>query len=292
MSNSTEKYDDEKLKAATELLSDPDDAVSSMALDTIIESGRAEETLAAIQDDHDANVRRHAHQLGSILHQQKLLDDLIHKYEQARLDILEAFLDVDLLYDPSSSEHFLRQLLDEFCESFRVFKPKEIGLGRVISFLARQDFYVPPLPWIAIEEYLLGDVLHGDGAAVPTVLAVLAQKLGSLIGLDTQVATCNGFVCIICNREACVFENGLQIKEIAADDEICVLNNQQIFRLYICQLLTSSMATWEVFDTHLFMEILNRLCGLKTNCLPTPFGSTPFPYDGQSHVNDKEEDKP
>ncbi|GEM_PF-5413162 len=278
-----ESNSDAKFQAAVALLSDADEVIASKALEIILRSGRGEEVLATLQDSTDENARRHAQQLGSMIQQERLLQHMVKEYEQARLDILTALTDIDLLYDTSSSLPYLKKLLQELLDNFKPRK-KELSLKDVTSFMDVEGFYVPPLPWFAIEGYLLGDVLSGDGLATPLVLAVLCQTLGRAHGINIDIAICNGFVCVIYDEVICTPEHGWRCRKLAQEDEVINLNNQQLLQLYLHQLLVSSIATWEAYDVHLFLEILQRLYGIQDNPLPYPFG----PLDVQKQDTDQE----
>lgn len=269
--SSSVSFSDEKFKAALALLSDGDEIIASKALEIILRSGKGEEVLAGLQDSPDENTRRHAQQLGSMLQQDRLLQHMVTEYEQARLDILTAMTDIDLLYDTSSSLPYLKKLIQELLQNFKPRK-KEITLKDVTSYMDVEGFYVPPLPWFAIEGYLLGDVLSGDGMGTPLVLAVLCQALGRAHGTEISIVICNGFVCLLHDEVLCTPEHGWKCRKLAQDDEIITLNNQQLLQLYLHQLLVSSIATWEEYDVHLFLEILQRLYGIQDNPLPYPFG--------------------
>lgn len=270
-----ENPSESKLRAALELLSDPDDTIASMALETIVNSGKAEPLLAIVQDAPDDNTRRRAHQLGAMLQQEHFLQEMVSLHEQAKLDILQAMNNIDLLYDTSSSQPYLEKLLAELRQGFKPHRrpPK---LAEITRYMEKEGFYVPPLPWLAIDEYLLGDVLSGDGAGIPLVLAALCQFLGRAYGLEISIVTCNGFVGILSDDKLCILENGWECHPVTQDDEICKLNNQQALRIYLSTLLTSSIASWEIYDTHLFLHIFQKLYGLTENPLPYPFGSTTF----------------
>ncbi len=263
------------LQAARELLADQDEALASLAMDSIFQSGKAEETLAILQDESDENMRRHAHQLGSLLQRKSILDKLVNDYEQARLSALDALMQIDLLYDTSSSASFLQELLQNLEKRFREKypRPHQVSHHSLCCFMnAVERFFVPPIPWLAIEDYLLGDVLGGDGGASPLVLSILCRHLLTSRSVEAQVVFCNGFIGFLSQDRVCLPEHGWRSRPVQEQDEICPLNDQQILQLYLCQLLTSSIASWEVYDTHLFLEILQRLYGLQENPLPYPYG--------------------
>ncbi|MGN0867115.1 MAG: hypothetical protein ACI4SG_05510 [Oligosphaeraceae bacterium] len=260
------------LQAARELLADNDESLASLAMDSILKGGKAEETLALLQDEPDKNVRRRAHQLGTLLQHNAILDKLVKDYEQARVSALEALAQIDLLYDTSSSSTYLRDLLRNTEKNFRKKCRGPLTPQKLCSIMEDEGFFVPPMPWIAIEDYLLGDVLGGDGGAAPLVLSILSCHLAALRGLDAQVVFCNGFIGFLSKEWVCLPEHGWQCQRLQEQDEICPLHDQQILQLYLSQLLTGAIASWEVYDTHLFLEILQRLDGLPENPLPYPYG--------------------
>ena len=271
--NTPEIPSESKLRAALDLLSDPDDTIASMALETIFNSGNAEALLAAAQDEPDNNTRRRAHQLGAMLQQEHTLQEMVTAHEQARLDILQAMNDIDMLYDTSSSQPYLEKLLRELQQGFKPHR-HPAKLAEITRYMEKEGFYVPPLPWLAIDEYLLGDVLSGDGAGIPLVLAALCRFLGRSNGIEISIVTCNGFIGLLSDDKLCILENGWECHPVEKDDEICLLNNQQALRIYLSTLLTSSIASWEIYDTHLFLHIFQKLYGLNDNPLPYPFGNT------------------
>ncbi len=271
------------LQAARELLADSDEALASLAMDSILKGGKAEETLGLLQEESDKNVRRRAHQLGALLQQNAILDKLVKDYEQARISALEALTQIDLLYDTSSSPSFLRDLLQRTEKKFRQRCRGPLTPQKLCDIMESEGFFVPPMPWIAIEDYLLGDVLGGDGGAAPLVLSLLCCHLAALRGLEAQVVFCNGFIGFLSKEWICLPERGWQCQRLQEQDEICPLHDQQILQLYLCQLLTGALASWEVYDTHLFLEILQRLDGLQENPLPYPYGPrTAAPQPGES----------
>ena len=267
----TDSQSDAKLKAAVELLGDNDEMVASMALDTIFKSDKLCDVLVNAQDSNDENVRRRAQQLSSMFQQQALLEHTVTEYEQARLDILDAVINIDLLYDTSSSIFFLHEQVKKLSDALKT-KRKIAIFDELLGYMERSGYYVPPLPWLSIEEYLIGDVLTGDGAGTPIILAILAQSTGRRHGCEIAIALCNGFISIINDASICILENGWTSRPIDKKDEICVLNPQQLLRLYLSQLVASSIATWEAYDTHLFMEIFKLILGIKNDPLPYPFG--------------------
>ena len=256
------------------LLNDADELIASKALEIILRSGKAEEVLANLQDSANENARRHAQQLSAMLHREALLKKLVTEYEQARLDFLDALTYVDLLYDTSSSQQYLTKLLQELQENFKPARKRAI-LKEVTTYMDLEGFFVPPLPWFAIESYLLGDVLSGEGMSTPLVLAAICRALTRKEGIDIQIAICNGFICLLYDDVLCIIEHGWKCRTRRPEDEIFPLNNQQMFQLYLHQILSSSIATWEAYDVHLFLEILQRLYGIQDNPLPYPFGALP-----------------
>ncbi|MGN0892407.1 MAG: hypothetical protein ACI4Q0_03900 [Oligosphaeraceae bacterium] len=261
-----------RLQAAQALLGDSDNEVASLAMECILKSGKAEESLATLQDTADKNVRKRAHQLGTLLHQDAILRQLVQDYEQARLSALDGMMRIDLLYDTSSSLTFLQEQLTALETEFKKGIRGPLTFSKLCQSMERMDFFVPPLPWLAIEDYLIGDVLDGDGGASPLVLSTLCRHLATPRGLPVTIATCNGFIGFTHGDWVCLPEQGWQSRQLTRQDELCPLHDQQIFQLYLCQMLAGAMASWEAYDVHLFLEIYQSLFGLKGNPLPYPFG--------------------
>ena len=267
-----------QVQAALDFVGDTDELVSSMAMEKILQSGQAEQALATIQDDPDENTRRHAHQLGTLIQRKHILKSIVSDFEQARLPILTAMVRVDLLYDTSSSLSFLNGRLQELYNDFAAWLKNpsvtERNLDALCEFMDSRGFYVPPLPWLGIEDYLLGDVMDNYGDAVPLVLAALCQELGRQNHIKVNVIAWNGFIGLLDRLKGtvCVLEKGWEVQKLDKRDQVVHLNDQQLFLLYLNSLLASSIACWEAYDVHLFWEILQAIHGIQGNPLPYPFG--------------------
>lgn len=272
-----------QVQAAMDFVGDTDELVSSLAMEKILQSGQAEQALATIQDDPDENTRRHAHQLGTLIQRKHILKSIVSDFEQARLPILTAMVKVDLLYDTSSSLSFLNGRLQELYDDFAGWlqNPSVAArdLNAICEFMDERGFYVPPLPWLGIEEYLLGDVMDNYGDAVPLVLAALCQELGKRNHIKVNVIAWNGFIALLdrLNGTVCVLEKGWEAQKLERRDQVVHLNDQQLFLLYLNSLLASSIACWEAYDVHLFWEILQAIHGIQGNPLPYPFGEVNEP---------------
>ena len=258
----------ETLKA---LMLDPNPCISSLAMEQMLRApAQCERFIADHQDTADLALRRCVHQLAGCLRMQTLRDQFIFKFEQGKLDVWEAMLTIDQLYDQRSSRNYLQDATREF---FAEFQPQgEISLRQVAKYMSDHKYSVPPHPILNIFHYLIGDVLD-NYQGISAVLCVLARQLARLHGLMLQLCLISGKFCLIDSQYNFADPTeGWEVSKVHGPDDFHLCTNQETIRIYLAQLLASSAVSWESFDVHLFSSLLLRIEGLSRDLLPYPYG--------------------
>ncbi len=258
------------------LLMDPNPCISSLAMEQMLQNHpQCEKFIADNQDSDDLTLRKCTHQLAGCLRHQLLQEHFVFRFEQGRLDAWEAMLLIDQLYDQRSSASFLQELFLEFLDQCQFTGP--ITPHKLAKHMAERKFTVPPHPILNIYHYLIGDVLENcQGTAV--VLCLLARQLARHHSLLLRLCLNNGKFCLIDAQRNLIdpTDNWNVIRDVPPES-VHLCTNQEIIRVYLTQLLASSVIVWETFDVHLFTQLLLRLEGLSRDFLPYPYGKSLAP---------------
>ncbi|MBR4124749.1 MAG: hypothetical protein IKR13_00970 [Victivallales bacterium] len=259
----------ETLKA---LLIDPNPCISSLAMEQMLQNrSQCEKFIADNQDSDELALRKCTHQLAGCLRLKLLQEQFVTQFEQGSLDAWNALLLVDQLYDQRSSSSYVQDLFLELLDNFQF--TGAITLRKVAKYMKDRKFSAPPHPILNIGHYLVGDVLENfQGTAL--VLCLLVRQLARCHSLPLQLCLCGGKFCLA-DRNQNLLDPTEDWKVISAvaPDEMHACTSQEAIRIYLVQLLASSVMVWEVYDVHLFAQLLLRIEGLNREKLPYPYGN-------------------
>lgn len=254
------------------LLLDPNPCVSSLAMEQMLQSPtQCRNFIAAHQDSADLTLRKCAHQLAGCLRMKTLQDEFVHRFEQGQLDAWDAAMLIDQLYDQRSSSAYLQELFLDLLDQFAFVG--NLNMEKLANYMKERKFGVPPHPILNIYNYLVGDVLENtQGTAL--VLCLLARQLARSNSYDVRLCLCNGKFCLV-DRQRNLLDptEEWKVTRKAAQESMHLCTNQEIVRVYLTQLLASSIMVWEVFDVHIFLQLLQRIDGIGREQLPYPYGN-------------------
>ncbi|MBR6470571.1 MAG: hypothetical protein IKS83_02120 [Victivallales bacterium] len=253
------------------LMLDPNPCISSLAMEQMLQNpAECERYVAEHQDTNDLALRRCVHQLAGCLRMKALKEKFVFLFEQGQLDAWDAMMMIDQLYDQRSSRNYLRELAQEFCAEFQ--SGGMMSLPRVAKHMADRKFATPHHPILNIFHFLIGDVLE-NRQGIPAVLCVLAKQLARAHGLILQLCLANGKFCLIdAHYNLADPTEEWKVTKAKGPDDFHLCTNQEVIRIYLAQILASSVIVWETFDVHLFASLLLRIDGVSPDAMPYPYG--------------------
>ena len=266
----------EMLGPLKELLTDPNPCISSLAMKELLDHPeKCEQLLANCQDDPDLELRHSLHQLAGCLRLRKLHDKFVFDYEQGILEPWDAMLIIDQLYDLRSSKNYLHDMAQQFLADY----PAGGGcsLRKIAHHMKAKKFGIPPHPILNIYHFLVGDILE-TGQGIAAVLCTLAQLLGNSQQTPLKIVLANGKFCLVdYQRNLLDPSEDWEITSKANPDTFHVCTSQEVIRVYLAQLVASSIIVWETFDAHLFLRLLLRIDHFSRSQLPYPYGEFAAP---------------
>ena len=258
------------------LLLDPNPCISSLAMEQMLQNhDQCKKFIATNQDSDELILRKSAHQLAACLRLQLLQDQFAFRFEQGKLDPWDALMIIDQLYDQRSSASYLQELFLEFYEGFQFFG--DLTLQKISKYMIERKFTVPPHPILNIFYYLVGDVLE-NGQGIALVLCLLARQLARGNSYSLKVCLSCGKFCLV-DRQRNLLDptDGWTITSDVPPDAIHLCTSQEIIRVYLAQLIASSVMVWEAYDVHLFIQLMFRIEGFSRDQLPYPYGNFQAP---------------
>ncbi|MBP5301169.1 MAG: hypothetical protein J6Y80_07155 [Victivallales bacterium] len=280
MNESSEPELNPMLESLKELLTDPNPCISSLAMKELLDHpDKCEQMLETFQDDPDLALRHSLHQLAGCLRLRKLHDKFVFEYEQGTLEPWDAMLIIDQLYDLRSSKNYLHDMAQDFLTAY---DPADgCSLRKIARHMKARNFSVPPHPILNIYHFLVGDILE-NGQGTAAVLCVLAQLIGNSQQLPLQIALANGKFCLVDHQRNLLDPTeDWAITPKASQDSFHTCSNQEVIRVYLAQLVASSIIVWETFDAHLFLRLLLQIDNFSRAQLPYPFGKLHAPKPDQ-----------
>jgi len=264
------------------LLSDPDECVSSLALEQLSSLPEAEEIVNRNQDTDDLLFRKRIHQLGKMLEQRKLFDKFVRGYQRCHLDPWEALVLVDKLYDPKSSSLYVKELSMQIFEQYPAHGRTD--METLADFLRCQGLAAAQPPWLSAAFYLLGDILENyQGAPLP--LCILAREIARQHGFLTAISLHAGRFCLFDGVSTMInpMEDWKFIKNVKPSD-FHVCSPGEVIRLLLSQLVATSTMLWDCYDVHLFSRLYQAINQIPGHPMPYPMGDMDIP-GGKKNAN-------
>ena len=258
------------------LLADPDNSIASLAMEQLLTSPDCQQFIADHQDTAEPLLRQRIHQLSIIAENRRIMDTLIRRFERNTLDIWQCALMLDKVYDPRTTRKYLNTVTREFLRELPD-QGAPLTLAQLADFMKLRNFQVPPLPWFSIDFFLISSVIL-NGAGIPLLLCVIAQRLARTRNLQCTICLKDGKTCLVDDRNNVLdpLENWALTHQ-ASNDRLFRCSNQTMVRILLAQLQSSSIIAWECFDAHAFSRLMQRLDNVKGSTLPYPFGDFDAP---------------
>ena len=91
--------------------------------------------------------------------------------------------------------------------------------------------------------------------------------------LILQLCLANGKFCLIdAHYNLADPTEEWKVTKAKGPDDFHLCTNQEVIRIYLAQILASSVIVWETFDVHLFASLLLRIDGVSPGAMPYPYG--------------------
>ena len=263
------------VKTLLQLLADPDQCVSLLALEQLAAHPEAEEIVLRNQDTDDLLFRKRIHQLGKMLEQRKLFDKFVRGYQRCHLDPWEALVLIDKLYDPKASSLYVKELSMQIFEQYP--ERGRTDMETLAEFLRGQGLAAAQPPWLSAAFYLLGDILENyQGAPLP--LCIIAREIARQHGFLTAICLHAGRFCLFDGTSTMInpMEDWKFIRNVKRTDfHVCPPG--EVIRLLLSQLVATSTMLWDCFDAHLFSRLYQAINQIKGHPMPYPMGDMNIP---------------
>lgn len=257
-------------EALFSLLQDGNESVASLAMEQILQSSDFDKLMRSYQDSQDGVVRRRVHQMENIARRRQLLEQFLDRMQKDELDLWQAMMMIDHLYDPQSSFNYLTEMSNELIGEFR---QKRGGTAAMIKLMKEHNFMVPSQNWFDIGNYLLGDVLESRMGAAP-LLCIIAQYVGTFSNWRARICLHSGRFCLLDQSNALIDPSEeWAIKKKISSEQYHACSRKEILLVVLSQLFSMAVINWEPWDIHLFSKILSSLYQIDPGQMPYPLGS-------------------
>ncbi|MBO7741066.1 MAG: hypothetical protein J6S21_00795, partial [Victivallales bacterium] len=242
-----------------------------LAMEQLLHSPDCQKFIADYQDTSEPLLRQRIHQLSIIAENRQIMDTLIRRFERNSLDIWQCALMLDKTYDPRTTRRYLNNVIREFQREMPA-SGGELTLAQVGEFMKYRNFHVPQLPWFSIDFFLISSVIL-NGAGIPLLLCVLAARLARTRNLVCSICLKDGKVCLADNHGNLLDPlMNWELTQVPQEQQLFYCSNQNLVRILLAQLQSSSIIAWEYFDAHAFSRLMQRLDNVKGSSLPYPLG--------------------
>lgn len=267
-----------------QLLADPNEYIASMAMDQILNGevgeGQRVQLFRDNQDCDDTLLRRRLQQLGAavqMIDQQKAFVASLGKSKTA---LLSSMIALDRIYNPKSSGEYLMQLMRDLYVGY--IACGDMNPADAISiYMKSRHFSVPPLPWLNIGLFLIGDVLE-NCTGVPHIMVAIAAAVAHSQSIETTICMSDGHIGLR-------FDNGdvvnpaedWKVRKDIKPSNMHLCSNLQVVKALMNLALSTTVATWNAYDAHIFASLLTALEKIPLSTLPYPYGDTFRPQTGK-----------
>jgi hypothetical protein len=264
------KFSPDSHEALFSLLQDRNESVASLAMEQILQSSDFDKLMRNYQDSSDVLVRRRVHQMGNISRRRHLLEVFLDRMQKGALDLWQAMMMIDHLYDPQSSFNYLNEMTNEL---IREFSQKRGGSAAMVKLMKEHNFMVPSQNWFDIGNYLLGDVLESRMGSAP-LLCIIAQHVGTFRNWLSRICLHSGRFCLLDQNNALI-DPGEEwaIKKKISSEQYHACNHKEVLLVVLSQLFSVAVINWEPWDIHLFSKILSSLYQIDPGQMPYPLGN-------------------
>lgn len=261
------------------LLADPSDFVASMAMESILHGAvtpeQCQQFIRDCQDSSDTMLRRRIQQLTAVQNFERLKKDFASELKSRHSNaLLNCIMLLDRIYNPKSSEEYLLQLMRELYAGFNPGEEPKSDAEALAEFMRERNFHTPPLPWLNIGFFLLGDVLE-SGIGVPHLLTAVAAAVARSKGMKCAVCMSDGHLGLYFPSGDLIKPMELwNIKHGVSASSLHICETVHTVRSLLGLALSTSATAWSAGDVELFTSLLVE-CGLVNSSaahLPYPFG--------------------
>ena len=277
---------DVDLRRLAGMLDDPNENVAAGVMAELLRHGdELLPVLSELQEADDPLLRKRVHELETIAALRRRRRDYLHKLEAADFDLVQALIELHLLWFDRDNPEMLLEMMQTFMGVAANNDIKDIAeLG---GFMARNNFAVPPEDEeLDVENYCIGPILD-DRLGSGVMLCTLALIAGIGSGLELGMVRIAGHFAVV-NRQGEMVspDNGWIVDRVSRLEQGDFWNDPRSVLRYASLMLFLSAVSADNFRyVHIIAHALmgdddNDVCDFL-----------PYPYNGREPDLNKQTQK-
>ncbi|MFA4945516.1 MAG: hypothetical protein WC789_12545 [Lentisphaeria bacterium] len=259
-----------RLPALLTLLQDDDDKVASLAMEQVLNSGLAEQTVAEFQEAPDPKLRQRIHQLNGILNRRRLRHEFLEAVRNQRIGGWQGVIMINRICDPQCSP----QRIHDAVEALSVQVGQEGATAvRIAALMKEATFAVPDEDVLDVDLYLAEQVLESkDGASA--LLCAIAQQVGAEAGWKSTLVLHEGRFCLIGEHSLLVDPSeNWRVARVNTETQIHPCTPRDLWLGILTQILLVCLVDGNMQDLYQIGDLLCQLNGTRLDdALPHPLG--------------------